>query len=930
MAWLPSHLSDTEMTFAFDETAAPFVGARHWLRLTVGSGVAKCWTSGDGRLWSQAIYAPSPVLGGIHRAGLYVLPGAADRAVGLRTFEVRRFERLMALAPEALLQHPSAALDATAGLDELRRRAVKSRPADADPAVWQRACLLRTLAENPSPSLAAPLLHQLVEEAIAAEGDPAAQFQLLDEAAAVANNNDLATVRAFTAYYERVGRAMRRGGQAGTLDAVGASLLRSPLWGYERQACWPAELLRYEMLDLAMRDGWQPAAAALERLDFWTRPDRLETRKPPWDPATEHLVEWARFETARRRAAPTEPPPVPLVFRPRWIERIDRESFNVASEIRSALQARAFPEAAQTIAASARPDLPGLLPDADDPRLWLSLPTALSRAMQQSPELLEAMRTELGARGKLRLTRAVAVGDTAAAESIALQFLGAEAAGEALAWLGDRALSAGRPGPAARYYRRGLAWLPEAARADAAARLRLAAAMLGEQAGQPVQAAVHVGDLQLTAAEFEKLVREVRHAAGGDNGGPDDARLPFDPAAAPPALEAKKWARLDGGDLPRPAGVSDNSFDWAALQVALASAGDKLLVATPTTLAAYQTSDGKKAWSAQAKGGETQTATGPMQPLVRGGRIYVRWPAEGGAALRCLDADNGREVWTVRPAGHVISDPLWAEDALFALALGRELTQPAQVWLCKCDPASGQVLRETPAAEFRHDGGSRVSCRATAAGERLIASLWGCVLCCDLEGRAVWARQQVYVPPPASPPAVTNFWARQRHGPPCVQGQRIFVAQPGVWSVECLDVETGTLVWRQPLPELIGVTGVAGGRVIVETADGPAALDAESGRLLWRSGWPDPLDGRWLCGAGGVLLAASREPADGQLKRRLRVHGMDLASGKLLGGADLAGVRGEAALLGPIASFGGRLWACKAAADDPAQRDLVELRPATP
>ncbi len=46
---------------------------------------------------------------------------------------------------------------------------------------------------------------------------------------------------------------------------------------------------------------------------------------------------------------------------------------------------------------------------------------------------------------------------------------------------------------------------------------------------------------------------------------------------------------------------------------------------------------------------------------------------------------------------------------------------------------------------------------------------------------------------------------------------RLLVTQPGVKAVECLDPETGRLIWRRVLSDVRRVLGVANGIAVVQT-----------------------------------------------------------------------------------------------------------------
>ena len=58
--------------------------------------------------------------------------------------------------------------------------------------------------------------------------------------------------------------------------------------------------------------------------------------------------------------------------------------------------------------------------------------------------------------------------------------------------------------------------------------------------------------------------------------------------------------------------------------------------------------------------------------------------------------------------------------------------------------------------------------------------------------------------------------------PPLVAEERVYATQPGVWGVECMDIESGRLLWRQGDGDLTRLAGMVGERLILSTSWGPA------------------------------------------------------------------------------------------------------------
>ena len=123
-------------------------------------------------------------------------------------------------------------------------------------------------------------------------------------------------------------------------------------------------------------------------------------------------------------------------------------------------------------------------------------------------------------------------------------------------------------------------------------------------------------------------------------------------------------------------------------------------------------------------------------------------------------------------------------------------------------------------------------------------------------GTRHWIRRQAWTPPAGLDYFSGHEWFEQCHERPLVWRGRVYATQPGVWGVECLELESGRLLWRQGDGDLTRLAGMAGGRLILSTSWGPAVLDAESGKLLWTREVKDCL-ATWTCGPDDAILSVS-------------------------------------------------------------------------
>ena len=157
-----------------------------------------------------------------------------------------------------------------------------------------------------------------------------------------------------------------------------------------------------------------------------------DSRPVDWN-QTLALVDWAEALVQRNRPADAATPTRPILaaWRHPLVEQFGKEGYNVLSEFEAALAGDAFKDACQIIGSVNAQQAAGLLPNAKDPALLVSLPGAVTLAMQDHPELRRAMQAEFGPLGQLRLRQAIAADDTAAVQALTTQFYGTTAATDA-------------------------------------------------------------------------------------------------------------------------------------------------------------------------------------------------------------------------------------------------------------------------------------------------------------------------------------------------------------------------------------------------------------------------------------------------------------------------------------------------------------------
>jgi outer membrane protein assembly factor BamB len=916
------------------EQPAALSGSRAWLRIVQGAGVVRVWLSTDGETWGRAFDASFDTEGGCERIGLLVTKGDRPRGIILHSVTIRELPLLTAMVPADLLAK-TPRLKYVTKPEEWAEQVTKSRPADVEQAAWWRACALKTVLLGQGRQVANPLLFKLIDEAwaaIPAGNDPAAQQEslakklaLLREAAWISSaihQPELYQPRDFLpARYDELARMLALNGQPDLWTKVWYEWVTSPGWyGVSRFTEWQ-HLAREGLLQgvyqgevSRVRDLYHLTQTIFPRLTFlpWVE-NWIAGKQPNSLPTVEMTGEPYEARNIDRRHP--------------YIEELSKESFNMMAELNSAIGSKALRDAAQLIT-QAGPQEGGLLPDARDDQLLVALPAAISLALQKEPELREVLANEYGQVGLLRFRKAELEGDLAVMQNLVNQYPGTAAAGSAYAWLGDRALSGGDFGSALANYSAALPNAPANLAAELPARQRLAAALLGREFGAPATTPVSFGESRLSPEEFEAQVRDLREQHRRASGIPTLAEQ-----RAPLAgkLELKKLGVTDGdagdkvGEFPEMLNLmfdQGKRFDWAARQMTVVPVGENLLWSNRYQTALYDP-QGKKLWKSSLDnehGKAHDWLFVPMKPLVVGDRVFARRLTKAGPDLAALTTNSGKLLWLTRPGLVVISDPLWINEEIRVLTINRG-EQEAQIQLTSLDATNGNVIAQRPLVNVRPAWDDHHTAQWIHEGGRLYGNLTGMVFCCDLNGRMQWSRRQIWISPRED-----RDWPRQWMQPPVLAGQHLLVAQPGVKAVECLDPETGRLLWRRVLSDIRRVLGAADGIAVVQTESALLAFAVESGELKWKFPFENALSAYSIGDKTISVWNTKRDnPKEGPWIPEC--HSIDLHTGKLLATQMFDQLKGDRPLAGPLVQIQpNRWWLFTGNGDKEAQRTINEIR----
>jgi outer membrane protein assembly factor BamB len=909
-----------------DERMTPLVPEQPWLRLLFGCGVLRVWLSGDGVHWSEPFFDLRAGLPGeVTHLGLHVVANRPDCRLRIGKIYTRPLPAFNALVEDALRER-ALSLPQPADYGDWLTQFSAAQPPEVETAVWRRACAVSTLASGCSAALGDALVNALLDDAqsnLAVEQ----QFALLEEAALLLDlRSDANRWSQYMERFHNLAEAAHRSGDSQPFSLIRRSVMTAPVSSPHQQRLGSNSLIRTELVDLLDQGRWRDAMAFCEMLRFY----RLDENMP--------LAVWARA-TAQRQASDIANETLAEqrdVWRHPLVEELSKEAYNFLAEFQALLDSEAFDEAARMIAATEPHATAGVATDRRDARLLISLPAAVRLALRDWPDLRRVMEENYADLAQLRVRRAMSEGDEAGVRSTALQFDATPAAALAARWLGDRALSRGHFEQALALYERAERDSEPALLAELAPRKRLAGAMLGRELGSAVSSDVELGDVRIAAAEFETIIEQMRQRAAKSpetvvRGAASAPRI--QEAPAPRGYTLQSPARLDGssGGAPNelPRAVREMNIDWVARQLACVVEGDTLYVSNRFHVAAYDLNSGQRRWQSPpppGKGARSHDwSLTPMRPLVTEKHILCRQLTGDGPVLACLDKANGQPVWTSQPppGEWLASDPVVVQGRLLLLRTRPGGAREISLVLCDYDSATGEPRDQQELLRLRETAwNARRVCEVAVAEDALVATLGGCVVCADLAGGVRWVRRQLYIPPDED-----LSWSGQHFEPPLVDGDRLYLTQPGVRSIECVDADTGRSRWTRTLPDVQRLLGLADDRLIIEAGEGFLALAAESGETLWRREAGPRLEGRFLGGPGGLCYVRQTTGERDDTAPRPELVWLDPQTGDETASFLLNDFKRADLRFGPVIAHKERLWAFVGAGPHDPNRDLVGLVP---
>lgn len=903
---------------------APAAGPGTWVKVLVGPGGLKASFSGDGVHWGPAARSPERAVRGMFASvGMFAVADGKPRTIAVSQVQVRELSGIVVVADAALRARvPAFDQPAPERPADWLMWASASRPDDVPNDVWLQACSVETLAREASDSVSRFVLRGLIADAVHSDRSVEQTLAFLHDAALLLDLwNDSARELA-TAYEDLTRRISANRGEPAEIGrqllAVEQAYLASPIWTESRMWAVPPALAR----DLAAAAAWSvaegPARAAAQVAAYLapSHPDGGWSGEE--DPGLARLLSWAgrrgTSDGGRIDGQSQYGWQHPLATEP------GREGSAVATELRAALEAGAYADAARLLETLAV--LADLVPAIDDPSRFLPPAALVVEAAQRHPELVTAIAEQFGDAALLRVRQAIAAKDETAVQLAAIRYFGTPAAVEARQWLGERALAGGYFAQAQEHFAAAAAIADAESRHDLEGRLQLAAALGGAlDDPPPIAGPVSFGSKTIVPSDLQNLIGELQKARARSSS--DSRPSEKIPDAVPVLAEAR--GRFAGDVGRNPDRGEYRRFDWVARQIGVTIDRGVLYLTNRFQVVAYDPKRNAPWWTVSLGGEQGEAHALPnvaFTPVVRGERLFVRRLTNRGPELACLSlTEGGKLLWRSDPQSIAVSDPVLEQGVVTLLTntVSNRNGGPATLSLTRLRADDGSLLATTPVVVMNEAESERSSAHLLAVSGGYVFATQGTVGLCDHDGRIGWLRRLPYLPA-----SVDLDSDRVASAKPIVAEGRMYLAPPGTRSVICLEVPTGRLTWVRPSGEAEELAGFAGDVLVARGFDVLYGIDRETGNTLWSFHRENMLTGT-LC-SDKTLLATSRMTLDDRLDGLSIMH-LDPASGKVTAEQLVRVQRKDEIRCGPLFVTEGLLWGFVGEGWRDPQRTLVSFKP---
>jgi len=776
------------------------VGSEFWCRVRHGLDLVTMSFSRDGVHWSRLhdrAIKPAQAMPPLVRMGVQVAGGRGKRSVSVAAVRVRKYDAIGRLGGAKLpAVGAGSGKRVAAALRLLTDAAARGGPAEHAAVLAAADELRRIVRARPDGALLSALrtAFESMGQACLAAGDGQGMVELLRRS-----------------YLPRVPPG------AGPTPAVHVA---------------PPGLLRMCLLDLVARRRWRAARLESLRFLYLARNGAGGFAKDAPDRESVALAGWAMaragagLRAVGGQAAKDAPLPVrwthPLVYQPH------RETLKIMSEFLVLVKDKDYAAACATLVRRPLPNR--LIRTSPGAALLPSSHSLARRVIGATPQLRAILQEKYADVGMVRMTRARRSNDAEALKAVAAQFFSTQAGFDARLALADLDLGSGGFSTAAADYKALADQKAYSRRGYAAAKYRLASAMLGRLAGEPVREPVVMPGETFSAEKFEEMIQRLVKEHGGELS-----------AAATAVAPGPKGMTLTS--LLATSGIASDRDGGFASRTAFAADAKRLFVHHLGKLVAIDRKGRRAIWTfAPAYRKSNLTAAGPARALLVGKKLYARFLVSGRWTLVCLDVEKGKPVWQNAYGGHVVSDPILIDGRLQVISARPAPDDSVDLQLHSVDPGGGEPSLSAPLLRVRKM--PLAVGRPAAASGGIVFRVAGCLVSCDLRGDIRWVRRLLAVPPDVLPGLFSEMPSDE-----IIIGDSgdVIFAAAGCPQVMCVGGVDGELRWSRLFGEPVSVTA-SGGRVIVAGATFLEALDPATGKTRWRKSC--------AAGARGVLPAA--------------------------------------------------------------------------
>ena len=808
------------------------IGKEFWIRTRVGGDSWGIWISPDSRRWWQKQGGQNTNLPGRIEFEIEIpsAKGKGPRRTTVGGITVRRFEAFAKLADPKLVATAANALTAKV-LSFSSRSAIlaylaKAGNKNASPE-WQMACDAALISRALHWQVRREAIGELLAEAASRGSDTdvpkiMAAINELSETSRYSTEMGAVQEKAF----EALGRSCLDNSRHEAIEKVVNASYLSPIRRYygQPQAVSPG-LLRPYLLNLMARDEWKSVRREAMRAMYHSASITSHRHSSSYGPHSFTL--WALSEADAHLADKSDPKAAAAdaTWRHPLVVNDDREMLNALGEFVFLVQGKHYGPACKAITGRTLPD--ALVSLGDEKDLLQSSHFRVREMIRTTPELREVLNQDYVEIGMIRLERARKQNDLMALKSLAVQFYGTAPGFGAMHVLADRDLSNGNFwGAAARYKLLG-AEENYKQRDDAAAKLRLASAMLGQLVGKPVTQPVALPGGTFSPQEFEQMV--ARLAADRKSAPVTGATGKIHTGPEPQGRTAKltHLADVPGGQI--------SSSSVVARPAVFAVDAERLIVGYVDKIFAIDRKSRQVLWShepdTRQRSGRKRRRDGKIaialasRPLQVGGKLYVRYGVQG-RPLTCIDTKTGKFLWSKQYDDSVLSDPILIGSWVSVITARNDTSAGLQ--LHRVSPETGESSLSSELVRIR-DLWPAIG-RPAVVGDAILFRAEGCLVNCDVRGAIRWARRLPFVPSSAMP----NLHADMALDDIIVHGGNLIFSLPGCPYIMCVSAETGKPLWSFMIPSSGQLLGLHAGSVIVVESDMICALDPDTGKLRWQ------------------------------------------------------------------------------------------------